>query len=109
MPTTLLTAAIALAVPLGAVAAAFAQDRLSDWRGRPSIEFTRPDIEQTSTLRVVRSSGSATETIEDQETILGWGSAAVQGKVKPREESLDHEETIEIMRRKDTREALQRK
>jgi hypothetical protein len=109
MPTTLLTAAIAFAVPLGAVAAAFAQDRLSDWRGRPSIEFTRPDVEQSSTLRVVRSSGSATETIEDQETILGWSSAAVQGKVKPREESVDPEGTIEVMRRKETREAFQRK
>lgn len=109
MPTPLLTAAIALAVPLGAVASAFAQDRLSDWRGRPSIEFTRPDIEQTSTLRVVRSSGSATETIEDQETIIGWGSAAVQGKVKPREETIDPEGTIEVMRRRDVRDAFQRK
>jgi hypothetical protein len=109
MSTTLLTVAIAFAVPLGAVAAAFAQDRLSDWRGRPSIEFTRPDIEQSSTLRVIRSSGSATETIEDQETIIGWGSAAVQGKVKPREESIDPDKTIEIMRRKETREVFQRK
>ena len=109
MPTALLTAAIAFVVPLGVVASALAQDLLSDWAGRPSIEFTRPVIERSTTLRVVRSSGSATETIEDQETVIGWSSAAVQGKVKPREEAIEPDKTIEIMRRREVREAFQRK
>jgi hypothetical protein len=109
MSTTMLMAAVALLAPLGAIATALAQDRLSDWRGRPSIEFTDPRFEQSSTLRVVRSSGDLTDTMDDQGTVLGWGKAAVEGKVQPREEAAEPEGTIEIMKRSETRKAFQRK
>jgi hypothetical protein len=108
MAGTMLMAAAAVAL-LVAAEDADAQDRLSDWRGRPSIEFTHPQAEQSSTLRVVRSSGGITDTLDDQGSVLGWGKAAAEGKVKPREEPTEPDGTIEIMKRKEVREAFQRK
>ena len=109
MPRTMLIAFAALAVSVAEWATAFAQDRLSDWRGRPSIEFSRPDAEQSSTLRVIRSDGDLDGTVDDQGTVLGWSKAAAEGKVKPREEVTEPEKTIEILKRKEAREASQPK
>jgi hypothetical protein len=109
MLRTMLLAAIALAMLVAEKPTGLAQDRLSDWRGRPSIEFTHPQAEQSSTLRVIRSSGDLTEAMNDQGTVIGWGKAAAEGKVKPREEPTEPEKTIEILKRKDAREAFQRK
>lgn len=108
MASTILIAAIVLGLSHGAGTAG-AQDRLEDWRGRPSIEFTGPQFEQPSTLRVVRSSGNIPNTMDDQGSVLGWGKAAVDGKVKPREELTDPEGTIEVLRRSEAREAIQEK
>src|SRR5262245_6045553 len=92
MSWTMLIASVTLAE----AATAFAQDRLNDWRGRPSIEFTRPTAEQSSTLRAIRSNGDVDDTLADQESMVGWGKAAAEGKVKPREEEqTEPEGTIE--------------
>jgi hypothetical protein len=109
MPRTILIASVALAVPIAGWVTAFAQDRLSDWRGRPSIEFTRPTAEQSSTLRVIRSNGDVDDTLDDQETVVGWSKAAAEGKVKPREEVTEPEGTIENIQRKEAREVSQGK
>lgn len=108
LKTTVLSV-IALALLVAERPTGFAQDRLSDWRGRPSIEFTQPQAEQSSTLRVVRSSGGVSDTLDDQGSVIGWGKAAAEGKVKPREEPSEPEKTIEILKRKEAREAFQRK
>jgi len=108
MSWTMLIAFVALAVTFAEAPTAFAQDRLNDWRGRPSIEFTRPTAEQSSTMRVIRSNGSIDDTLDDQETAVGWSKAAAEGKVKPREEQTEPEGTIEIIQRKDAQKAVQK-
>lgn len=105
MFTTILIAAIALGLGAG-IAPGVAQDRLGEWRGQPSIELTNPQFEKTSTMRVVRSSGEIPNTMDDQGSVLGWGKAAVEGRVKPREEMTDPGATIEVLRRTEAREAI---
>ena len=110
MATTTLIAAIGLALGLGSgVAPAIAQDRLDEWRGQPSIELTNPQFERQSTMRVVRSSGDVPNTMNDQGSALGWGKAAVEGRVEPREELTDPGATIEVLRRTEAREAVDEK
>ena len=109
MTTTIVIAALAALGWSHFVPDAGAQDRLEDWRGRPSIEFTDRGFEQNSTLRVVRSSGDVPDTMNDQGTVLGWSKAAIEGKVKPREEATDPEGTIEVLKRSEAREAIQGK
>ena len=75
----------------------------SDWRGRPSIEFTDPRVERTGTLRVVRFGTDPAKTLDDQGTVVGWTRAAVEGKVKPNHEQVPYEETIEIIERSEAK------
>jgi len=60
-------------------------------------------------MRVIRSNGSIDDTLDDQETAVGWSKAAAEGKVKPREEEqTEPEGTIEIIQRKDAQKAVQK-
>jgi hypothetical protein len=70
----------------------------AEWAGTSMIEHIDPKAERGGTLRVIRFSSDLSETLTDQETIVGWGNAASTGTVKPRDEP-GETESIEILRR----------
>ena len=48
------------------------------------LETVDPRFERKSTLKIIRSNGDLDDTLNDQGSVLGFGTAAATGNVEPR-------------------------
>lgn len=74
---------------------AFAQ---SQWKGMDPLETMDHRFERKSTLKVLKSNGDLDDTLNDQGSAIGYGTAAVTGNLEPRVKP-GTTESLEIMKR----------
>ena len=68
------------------------------WKGMDPLESVDPRFERNSTLKVVKSNGDLDDTLNDQGSILGYGTAAATGNLEPRVKP-GTTESLEIMKK----------
>jgi len=90
-----------IGLALGAVLAAahvpaFAQS--DSWKGMDPLETMDSRFERKSTLKIVKSNGDLDDTLNDQESALGFGTSAVTGNLEPRVKP-GTTESLEIMKK----------
>lgn len=67
------------------------------WKGIDPFEAVDPRFERKSTLKVVKSNGDLDDTLNDQGSALGFGTAAATGNLEPRVKP-GTTESLEIMK-----------
>lgn len=83
------------AILAAAHAPAFAQ---GNWKGMDPLETMDHRFERKSTLKIVKSNGDLDDTLNDQGSALGFGTAAVTGNLEPRIKP-GSTESLEIMKK----------
>lgn len=68
------------------------------WKGMDPLEAVDPRFERNSTLKVVKSNGDLDDTLNDQGSMLGYGTAAATGNLEPRVKP-GTTESLEIMKK----------
>ena len=74
---------------------AFAQPA---WKGMDPLEAMDPRFERKSTLKVLKTNGDLDDTLNDQGSAIGYGTAAATGNLEPRVKP-GTTESLEIMKR----------
>lgn len=89
-----------LGLVLGAAIAAASLPALAQgqWKGMDPLETMDHRFERKSTLKVLKSNGDLDDTLNDQGSAIGYGTAAVTGNLEPRVKP-GTTESLEIMRR----------
>ncbi len=86
---------------LGAALAAShvtASAQSDSWKGMDPLEAMDPRFERKSTLKILRSNGDLDDTINDQGSVLGFGTAAATGNLEPRVKP-GTTESLEVMKK----------
>lgn len=73
------------------------------WKGMDPLETMDPRFERKSTLKVIRSNGDLDDTLNDQGSMLGFGTAAATGNVESRTKP-GTTESLEIMKKGELKE-----
>ena len=89
---------IGLAMGAALVAAHLPASAQGMWKGMDPLETMDPRFERKSTLKVLKSNGDLDDTLNDQGSAIGYGTAAVTGNLEPRVKP-GTTESLEIMKR----------